>query len=97
MAWDHQPCNGGRGWLPLERQDPSEPVEHCPCHYGYDLEWAALLRHARGEGQDAGDTPWRLTSENSSAARSIRGSPRSTALSRTSTRSMPSARLLRPI
>ena len=41
--------HSGGGWLPLERQDISEPVERRSNHHRHQLERTPLLRHARVE------------------------------------------------
>ena len=90
MAWNHPPRHGDGRRIPLERQAPPEPFEHRPRHHRDGVEWAALLWVARGEQQNAGEPPWRLTSANTSAAPSTPENRPSTVSSRTLTRWMPS-------
>ena len=97
MAWNHPPRHGDGRRIPLERQAPPEPFEHRPRHHRDGVEWAALLWVARGEQQNAGEPPSRLTSANTSAAPSTPENRPSTVSSRTLTRWMPSGRPPRPI
>src|SRR5262249_229972 len=84
-------------WLSVERPHLSQSFRHSPCDHWHKLEWTALFWHARDERQDAGDPPRWLTSATSSLVPSIPANPPSTGSNKTSTRSMPSEKRLKPI
>src|SRR4051794_16913880 len=98
MAGHHTSRHHRERWIPLERQCLSQSVGHCPGHHRHQLEWAPLLRHARGEREPAGDPPCRLVSgKRPFDVLSIPANPPSTGSNKTSTHLMPSEKLRKHI